>query len=219
MTHLKRLVAPKSWPIKRKGIVFTTRQNPRTQAKYSIPLSIVLRDMLKLVQKAREALRVLKERKVLVNGKIRTEPKFPVTIFDVVEIPTIGKHYNVTLTKLGRLNLQEIQKPKHRLGRVENKTKITGGKIQLNLFDGTNAIVGKDEYKTGDVVKLSVPENKVIGKLSPEKGANAFVIGGAHIGESARIKALELEKNPKEVLLEGESGEFRTRLANIFVIE
>src|SRR3989344_3820921 len=219
MAHLKRLVAPRSWPIKRKGIEFTIRQNPRVKSEISIPLAFVLRDMLKLAQKARESKRILRERNVLVNGAVRTDMKFPITIFDVIEIPAIGKVYGVSFTKLGKLSLHESEKPKFRLARVENKTKSKGGKTQLNLFDGTNVLVDKDECKTGDVVKLSIPENKMVGKISPDEGTSVFVIGGAHIGETAKIKSLDTKRTPKEVVLKGEAGEFRTRFTNVFAIE
>ncbi len=219
MAHLKRLVAPKTWPIKRKGIVFITKQYPRTKTAYSIPLLLVLRDLLGVAQKSREVQRILQAQKILVNGKVRTEPKFPVALFDVVDIPSIGKTYHVTFNRLGKISLEEVHKPKYRLARVESKTKVKGGKTQINLFDGTNILAEKNDYKIGDVIKLSIPDNKAIGKISLDKGAHVFVIGGAHIGESAKVKSLELNKIPKEVVLESEAGEFRTRFENIFVME
>lgn len=219
MAHLKRLVAPRSWPIQRKKTVFITRPYPRAKLEYSLPLSIILRDMLKTADTIREVRRILSEKNVLVNGVVRTNLRFAVTIMDILEIKKIGKYYRVTFDRLGRVKLEETDKPAYRLARVENKTKIKSGKIQLNLLDGTNVIADKEEYKTGDVVKLSIPDNKLTGKITPKEGANALVIGGAHRGESAKVKALELSKNPKEVILQNQGGEFRTRLNSIHLIE
>ncbi|HIJ98864.1 TPA: 30S ribosomal protein S4e [archaeon] len=218
MAHLKRLVAPKTWPIKRKKMVFVTKQYPRARAVYSIPLSIVLRDLLGVAQKAREVSRILRERNVLVNGKVRTDSKFPVVIFDVIDIPSIEKTYSLSLNNFGKLSVKEAHKPKHRLARIESKTIVKKGKTQLNLFDGSNILVEKDDFSVGEVLKLSIPANKVIGKISAKEGADVFVIGGTHSGESARIKSLEFGKIPKEVVLENEAGEFRTRFKNIFVV-
>src|SRR3989344_2204224 len=215
MAHLKRLVAPKTWPIVRKESVFVTKPYPRARLEYSIPLSILLRDIMKLGDTTHEIRKILNEGNVKINGKVRRDLKFPATILDVVEIEKLGKVYRVGFNKLGKIALEETSNTKHRLARVENKTKVTGGKIQLNLLDGTNVLADKDEYKTGDVVKLTVPENKVSGKISPHTGANVLVIGGKHIGETAKIKSLHLEKAPKEVVLQGEAGEFRTRFANV----
>ena len=62
MAHLKRLVAPKTWPIKRKGAIFVTRQNSRAKSSYSMPLAVVLRDLLKVAEKSREVKRMLQTR-------------------------------------------------------------------------------------------------------------------------------------------------------------
>ena len=45
--HQKRLTAPKTWPIKRKGIKFITRPNPGKKFEYSISLNTVLKDFIK----------------------------------------------------------------------------------------------------------------------------------------------------------------------------
>ena len=219
MAHLKRLVAPKTWGIKRKGIVFVTRQNPRAKSEFTVPMTVVLRDMLRVVNNESEARKVLRERKIMVNGKVRLDRKFPVALFDIVEIPSIGKKYQVTFTKLGRLTLAEVHKAAHRLLRIDGKTKISGGKTQLNLFDGTNVLVPKDEYKVGDFVKVSIPDNKVSGKISAAEGSKILVIGGSHRGEVANIQSLHLGKTPKEVRLKNEAGEFLTRFNYIHLIE
>ncbi len=219
MAHLKRLVAPKTWPTKRKGKVFAVRPHPRVVTDLAVPVSIVLRDMLKVVDTMAEARKILRERNVKVNGKVRTDIKFPVALFDVVEIPSISKKYLVTFTRLGKLALEEGDIGNYRLLRIEGKTKVSGGKTQLNLFDGTNILAEKDAYKIGDVLKLSVPENKVLGKISPSSGAKALVIRGSHRGEVAAIESLNLEKSPKEVTLKNESGSFLTRFDYIHLSE
>lgn len=219
MAHLKRLAAPTTWAIKRKGIVFITRQSPRTKSEFSIPMSVALRDLLKIADTAAEVRKILRERQVRVNGNAQTGMKFPLTLFDIVEIPAIGKSYAVTYTELGKLTLAEGHKANYRLLRVEKKTKVSGGKLQLNLFDGTNVLAPKDEYKVGDVVKLSVPENKIVGKLTPSEGAKALVIRGSHRGQVAGITSLDFNKTPKEVKLKNEEGEFLTRFDYIHLVE
>ncbi len=219
MAHLKRLVAPKTWPIARKKTVFVTQPNPRVKAEFGIPLSMLLKDLLKVAKTNREVLRILRERQVLVNGKVQTQGKFPAGLFDVIEIPKLGKSYIVMFDRLGKLTLNEVKKPSHRLLRIENKTMISGGKLQLNLFGGTNVLAEKGEYKVGDAVKVSFPENKPTGTVTVDKGSKVLVIGGAHRGETATVKELDVKKTPKEVILKGDEGEFRTRFGNIHLIE
>ena len=57
---LKRLNAPKSWPVPRKSNVWVTSPNPGPHSLDGcMPLSVVLRDMLKVVDTAAEAKKVL----------------------------------------------------------------------------------------------------------------------------------------------------------------
>jgi small subunit ribosomal protein S4e len=65
---------------------------------------------------------------------------------------------------------------------------MKGNKIQLNLHDGGNTIVKKDEYKTGDVIKLSFKNNKIQDTYKFQKGTVSIIIGGSHIGEVANIE-------------------------------
>lgn len=219
MAHLKRLVAPKTWPIKRKETVFVTHQYPRAKTERSLPLSIILRDLLKVGNTTKEIRRILREKQLLVNGKVETNHRFAAAILDIIEIPKIGKTYLVTFNKLGKICLAEIKKPSYRVLRIEGKTKQAGGKAQLNLFNGANVLAEKDDYKVGDAVKISIPEGKLTGKISPAEGTKVLVVGGAHIGETATIKSLMLSKKPKEVMLANEAGEFRTIFENIHIIE
>ena len=55
---------------------------------------------------------------------------------------------------LGLIFYEKID-AKWKLHRIENKTIVKGKKVQLNLHDGRNIIVGKDEYKSGDVLKIT----------------------------------------------------------------
>ena len=51
--------------------------------------------MLKLVDNAREAKRILYEGKVLVDGKIKKDYKLPVGIFDIISVPLLNQQYRM----------------------------------------------------------------------------------------------------------------------------
>ena len=68
--HLKRINAPKSWKIKRKGITFMTRPNPGMHGKRnSASINMVLRDMLKYTKTTRDIKMIINEGGVLVDKK------------------------------------------------------------------------------------------------------------------------------------------------------
>ena len=48
--HLKRYATPKTWNIKKKGIIFITRPNPGAHPRVlSMPINVVLRTMIQCV--------------------------------------------------------------------------------------------------------------------------------------------------------------------------
>jgi small subunit ribosomal protein S4e len=113
-------------------------------------------------------------------------------IFDIIALPKINKYYRILRDKNGRhvSILIDAEAAKTRLCKVTNKTTITGGKVQLNMRDGSN-LLADNTYKPGDSIILSLePENrfKIIGHFPFAVGNMAMVIGGKHSGKVARIK-------------------------------
>ncbi|MFQ6054750.1 MAG: 30S ribosomal protein S4e [Methanosarcinales archaeon] len=219
--HQKRISAPKSWPMAKKTHKWVVKANPGPHSKkQSIPLLVVVRDLLKLGNNSREAKRILNEGNVLVDGIIRKDYKFPVGIFDVIAIPKIEKYYRVLLDKKGRITLLDIDNPNARkLCRINNKTIVKGGVVQLNLHDGTN-IFGTPDYKTKDSILLSLPDKKIVKHLKYESGNLAVVIGGKHSGEIASIKEIKKTRSSQHnmVTLTTNTKDFETIEDYIFVI-
>ena len=90
--HMKRLAAPRSWPLKRKENVFTTKQCPGSHSvEESVPAALMLRDILKVCDTSREAKRIVGNRDLLVDGKPVRSVKAPVGIMDVVAIPAMDQ--------------------------------------------------------------------------------------------------------------------------------
>ena len=84
--HLSRLNAPKSWPIKRKGIKFIRKPSPGAHTlRQCISLSLVIQNMLKYAKTSKEIKKILHERKILVNGKVKRDSAFAVGIMDVLK--------------------------------------------------------------------------------------------------------------------------------------
>ena len=76
----------------------------------------------------------------MVDGVVRTDPRFPVGLMDIVEIPDMEKIYRILPKWKKGLVPQEVSKKESsfKLCRIENKTTIKNGNIQLNLHDGRN---------------------------------------------------------------------------------
>lgn len=218
--HQKRVTVPVSWPISRKTHAWVAKASPGPHsAEQSIPLVTVIRDMLKLVDNAREAKRILYEGKVLIDGKAQKDYKLPVGIFDVVSIPLLNQQYRMMKDVRGMFYLSPIEAiDAKKLARIENKTIIMGKKLQLNLSDGSNKLAD-GEFKVGDSLVLSIPDKKVEDRIEYKIGNLAMVVGGKHTGQTGKIKEIITVKSsqPNRVIIAGEE-EFETIEEYVFMI-
>ena len=218
--HMKRLAAPRSWPLKRKVSIFITKQNAGAHSvASSMPAAMVLRDMLKVCDTASEAKKIVAARDLIVNGKAVKDAKAPIGIMDVVSLPKMGTNYRVLLTSKGKLAFVPISADdaKWILCRIENKTLVAGGKVQLNLSGGRNVLIDANKYSTGDTVKLSLEDNSILADYPLAEGAVVLVISGRHIGAIDEIAKYTVVNRPTENIVTFKN-ETETVKANIFVI-
>lgn len=207
MAHLKRITVPKTWPVERKTKKWSIRPSlgPHPLER-SVPLLLVVRDYLKYADTARGAKKIISSREIMVDGSVRRDPKFPCGLMDVISIPKVKENYRVLVDSRGIIRVMPIspEEAKWKLCRVEKKTIIKGGKTQLNLHDGRNIVV-EGKYKTGDVLKISVPDQKILDVLPFDKGSMAMITNGKHAGEIAEIEDTEITRSsrPNVVKLKG----------------
>jgi len=198
--HLKRLNAPRVVRIHRKERTWTIRPSPGPHPlEKSIALGIIVRDYLNLTDTQREAKTVISNGEIIVDGVVRKSNKFPCGLMDVISIPKMKKDYRILFDQRGKLELVPItsKDAAWKLCRIENKTIIKGKQIQLNLHDGQNTLIKKDEYKTGDVLKISFKDKKIDEIYKFDKGVVSMIIGGSHIGEVANIEDIEVTPSSK----------------------
>lgn len=221
--HLKRLAAPRALIVHRKEKKWTVKVTAGPHPfERSIALSLIVRDRLRLCDTNREARRIISSGQVLVDGKKQKNYKHPVGLMDVVHVPSAKAQFRVLIDYHARLHLVSIpaEEARWKLCRVENKHTIPGGKTQLNLHDGRTILLPKDDYKTGDVVKLELPTQKVLGVHKMAPGTLALVTQGSHAGTIAPIQGVEIKKGPYPnlVVLLREGQEFRTIKDYVFPV-
>jgi small subunit ribosomal protein S4e len=218
VNHLSRLNAPKSWPIRRKGIKFIKRPNAGAHTlRTSITLSLVLTSVLKYVRIGKEVRKVLHEGNVLVNGKIRRDPAYPVGIMDVVSLPKLKESYRVLYTDKGKFTVVSLveKEQKVRAVKIKNKSLIKSGKVQLNFTDGTNTLVQKDVYKTEDTLLLSLEKNIVEQHIPFKEGAKVYLTGGNSVGKIAILSKV----NGELVTLKIDGKDVDTARKYVFIVE
>lgn len=223
--HLKRLNAPGSWQIPKKVKKFILKTSPGPHNANAIPLAVWLRDKMGFARNLKEVKQILNDRAVFVNGRVTTDPKLGIGIFDIIAIPKTGKYYRILRDKQGRHKTIEIdsESAKSRLCRINNKTIVKGGEVQLNLRDGTN-LIANNTYKSKDSIIVSLePENrfKILDHFPYAVGNMAMIIGGKHSGKIARIVLIEtaLSSVSNRVILEDDQGgRFETIDSYIYMV-
>ncbi len=198
--HMKRLGVSKHIPVKKKESKFIVCPAAGPHAKREcIPLQIILRDILKYADTAKEAKKILAHGDVFVDGTKKGDHKYPVGLMDVVSIPKTKEYYRV-IAKEGKLVLAKITKEKaeRKLVRINNKTTIKTGASQLNLHDGRNITIAvkdakkpkEDKYNTGDTIIISLPDQKIEKQLEMKEGNMAMITKGKHAGVTGKVKKI-----------------------------
>lgn len=230
--HLKRKPAPAFWPIHRKETVWTVKPNAGPHAiEHSLPLILVLREMLGLAKTRGEAVAILSQGNIIVDGTVEKNELFPTGLFDVISIPTVEKWYRVLPSEKG-LTIHPISKDEaeFKLCRIENKTVLKSGNIQLNLHDGRNVTIKvkeaskpeEDVFNTLDIVKISLPDQEIQSHFKLVEGAPALIVGGKNIGKHGKIAAIESREAQKRrnalITIEDARGNrFQTTVEYVFV--
>jgi len=193
MAWLKRLAAPKWWPIDRKIRKFVAVPRGPHKTEASLPLVILIRDILKLAQNSTEAESIIKKGEVLVDGRKQKDPNFGIGILDVIDIPTIKKSFRTVPSSDG-LKFIEISDSDKKLCKIVGKKNLNGNRFQLNFIDGRNLISKENSYLTHDSLLIELPGQKVLDHLEFKKGNIALVIAGKNSGIIAKIKDIQKDK-------------------------
>ena len=219
-----RISAPKNYPILKKTAHYVIKVGAGPHSKYaSLPLLLILRDILKLAHTSKESKKLLNEGKVMVDGKFRGSLNLPIGLMDVISFPKLKQSYRFVFGEKGKVILTNVSEKEAGLKfcKIINKRIIKDGKIQLNLHDGRNILVDNLDYKPGDTLLISLPNQEIKKHLPFDKGMLVYITDGKHIGELARISEVKamMGSNPDRVLLTASNGNsFETLKKYVFII-
>lgn len=227
--HLKRMPAPKIWPIPRKRLKWIVKPRPGPHAiKQSFPLLLLIRDMLAIANTRKEVKVILSEGNVKIDGKIRRKDDYPTGLMDVIEISKINKAFRLLPASKKGLILHPIngEEKAFKLCKIRNKSIVKKGYLQLNLHDGKNILIKTADpighiYSTSDLLKIKIPTLEILTHLKFSEDVLALVIGGKNIGRFGRIVKIMREKGSfltTVTLQDNENIQFKTILDYVFPI-
>jgi small subunit ribosomal protein S4e len=221
--HLKRLFAPKDWMLSKLTGVFAPRPKcgPH-KIRECLPLLIIIRNRLKYALNAREAEMILRQGLVLVDGRPRTDTKYPAGFQDVVEIPKTGDKFRLLYDNKGRFSLVKISDAEKniKLLKVQNLYTSTGRVPVITTHDGHRIRYPDPRIARGDTVVYNVKDSKIVNVIKTRPGKIVMVTGGANRGRVGEILSLERHPGSFDIarLKDKAGNEFATRAINLFTI-
>ena len=190
--HLKRIHAPKSWMLSKVGGIWATKpsQGPH-KLRECIPLNYLLRNKLRVALNGTEAKLIIKSKEgnISINGKVRTDPKFPVGIMEY-------KLCKVTRRSMGPKKIPFI-----------------------TTADGRTIRYPNPHIKEHDSIKINIETGEIIDYYKYKIGAPVLIVGGNNIGRVGIIQKIEKHPGSYEIVYikDTKGTEFSTRLTNIFI--
>jgi len=193
MTIIKRIAAPRWWPIEKKTKKFVIKPRGPYLKVLSLPLLVLIRDVLKIAENEREASKIIKKGEILIDGRKRKDPKFGVGLFNTIEIPSMKKAYRA-VPKNGLIFIEIPEKEaKLKICKIVNKKSLKGNKNQINLNDGRN-ILTEEKYSTHDSLLIEVPEQKIVDHIKFAENSTCMIFKGKNAGKIGKIKTIEKDR-------------------------
>ncbi len=225
--YTSRFNINKYMPLAKKTHKYAISVGPGPHAKEdSLPLGVLIRDSMKYADSYKEVRKVLRNRNVLVDGKVRKDVQYPIGFMDVISIPKLNKTFRTVFDEKGHLAVIEATKGKEtkKLVKIKKKTTIKGGKYQITFNDGKNIIVSeKDQkkYVVGDTLEIDFTQkNKVEGIYKLEEKAKAVILKGKHAGQVGEIEKIisSNDLNPPKVSIKLDKSSIIIPKENVFVL-
>lgn len=187
-----------------------------------LPITILLRNRLKYALTGREVTRIVMQKFIKVDGRVRTDSSFPAGFMDVVTIEKTGENFRLLFDTKGRFVLQTItaDEAKYKLCKVR---KIHLGPKNIPyacLHDGRTVRYPDPSIRANDSVKVDIETGKITDFIKFEVGNLVMVTGGRNLGRVGVIVNRERHPGSFDIVhvKDAVGNQFATRLGNIFVI-
>lgn len=221
--HLKRLVAPKSWMLSKLGGVFAPKPGTGPhRSRECLPLILFLRNKLKYALTADEVKKIVKQRLIKVDGKVRTEGRYPAGFMDVITIDKTGEHFRLLYDVKGRFTVHRIksEEAKYKLCRVRRQEVGPKGIPFVTTSDGRTIRYPDPLVKVNDTVMVDIATGKIKDHIKFDTGNLCMITGGHNLGRVGVI--IHRDRHPGSfdiVNIKDALGHtFATRLSYVFVI-
>jgi len=221
--HLKRINAPHHWMLDKLSGVWAPRPSPGPhKLRECMPIIIMLRNRLKYALTAREVKLIVMGRHIRVDGKVRTDTKFPCGYQDVITINRTGEHFRLVYDVKGRFHLHRIpvSEATWKLLKVKKKALGARGIPYIVTHDGRTIPYPDPKIRISDTIKYDFMKGKVLQICSFRVGGLCMVTNGRGVGRVGVIEKLEKHPGSFDIvhLRDAKDHKYATRKDNVFTI-
>eukprot|EP01084_Bolivina_argentea_P069208 125983_1 len=221
--HLKRINAPNSWLLDKLSGVWAPRPSPGPhKLRECLPIIIMLRNRLKYALTAREVKMIVMGRHIRVDGKVRTDTKFPCGFQDVVTINRTGEHFRLIYDVKGRFHLHRIPvaEASWKLLKVKKKALGARGIPYIVTHDGRTIPYPDPNIYVNDTIKYDFLLGKIVQVCHFRVGGICMLTGGRNVGRVGVIEKLEKHPGAFDIVhvRDAKDHKFATRKDNIFIL-
>mmetsp|Transcript_25414 Transcript_25414/g.65689 ORF Transcript_25414/g.65689 Transcript_25414/m.65689 type:complete len:261 (+) Transcript_25414:52-834(+) len=222
-TGLKRINAPRHWMLDKMGGVWAPKPSSGPhKSRECVPLIVLLRNRLKYALTYHEAKMIVKQRLVSVDGKARSDMRYPAGFMDVVSLAKTDEHFRLLYDVRGRFAIHRIQaeEAKYKLCRVR-EVKVGPKKVPYVItHDGRTIRYPDPQIKANDTLKIDISTGKITDFFKFDSGNLAMVIGGKNTGRVGVVTHRERHPGSFEIVyIKDTNGHsFATRMQYVFII-
>jgi len=221
--HLKRLNAPKHWMLDKLSGAFAPRPSSGPhKLRECLPLALFIRNRLKYALNYDEAKRIMKQRLIKVDGKVRTDVTYPAGIMDVISIEKTGENFRLIYDTKGRYSIHRItpEEAKYKLCRVRKTLMGPKGVPFIVTHDGRTIRYPDPAIKVNDTVVVDIATLKITDYIKFDSGNQCMVTGGHNVGRVGLVTHRERHPGGFDIVhvKDAAGSTFATRLNNIFII-
>jgi small subunit ribosomal protein S4e len=221
--HLKTLNAPHHWMLPKTSGVYSYRPNAGPhKLRECLPLATFIRNRLHYALSGKECQKIIMGRMVKVDGKVRTDVKFPAGYMDVITLEKSTEHFRLIYDTKGRFMVHRIsaEEAAYKLCRVKKVCTTKHNTPFLVTHDGRTLRYPNPDVKVGDSIELDIESTKITNWVKFETGNICHVIGGKNVGRIGTIQSRERHPGSFDIVNVKDSAghTFATRASNIFLL-
>jgi len=211
--HKNRYNMGKFWPVAKKGTKYVAKSSHNNSN--SVPLAVLMRDVLKLVRTTKELKKVLNEKQIKVSGKEIRDTNYPIGLFDMI---TAGdKTFRVILGGNKKFKMEESKDDGTKVIKIVGKKNLGKKGIQFNLMDGRN-VLSNEKANVGDSVIYNYNDAKISKIIKMDKGSEGFVIKGKHAGVRGKIVDIVEQGGKKIAVINDDKEKINVWVKNVIAM-